>query len=53
MFGDLRSGPSVTGMIFCEVYCMIRRPVLVSPVNAIFEIACSRPGTCRLRGRSR
>lgn len=29
---------SVTGMMFCDAYCMIRRPVVVSPVNAILRI---------------
>ena len=38
MFGDLPPNSSVTGIIFCEAYCMINRPVVVSPVNAIFAI---------------
>ncbi len=38
MFGDLPPSSSVTGMIFSDAYCMIRRPVVVSPVNAILAI---------------
>ena len=35
-FGDLPPSSSVIGMRFSEAYCMIRRPVVVSPVKAIF-----------------
>ncbi|MNY06898.1 hypothetical protein D3C86_1396780 [compost metagenome] len=38
MLGDLPPSSSVTGMMFCEAYCMISRPVVVSPVNAIFAM---------------
>ena len=38
MFGDLPPSSSVTGMRFSEAYCMMRRPVVVSPVKAIFAI---------------
>ena len=38
MFGDLPPSSSVTGMRFCEAYCMIRRPVVVSPVKAILAM---------------
>ena len=34
MLGDLPPSSSVTGMMFSEAYCMIRRPVVVSPVKA-------------------
>ena len=36
MFGDLPPSSSVTGIMFWDAYCMISRPVVVSPVNAIF-----------------
>jgi len=36
MFGDLPPSSSVTGIRFCEAYCIIKRPVVVSPVNATF-----------------
>ena len=36
MFGDLPPSSSVTGLMFSEAYCMISRPVVVSPVNATF-----------------
>ncbi|GAA2925547.1 hypothetical protein GCM10011428_48070 [Streptomyces violaceus] len=36
MFGLLPPSSSVTGMMFSLAYCMIRRPVVVSPVNATF-----------------
>jgi hypothetical protein len=35
MLGDLPPSSSVTGMMFSDAYCMMRRPVVVSPVNAI------------------
>ena len=38
ILGDLPPNSSVTGMIFCEAYCIINRPVVVSPVKAIFAI---------------
>ncbi len=38
MLGDLPPSSSVTGMRFSEAYCMMRRPVVVSPVNAIFAM---------------
>ncbi len=38
MFGDLPPSSSVTGMMFWLAYCMIRRPVVVSPVNAILRM---------------
>ncbi len=34
MFGLLPPSSSVTGMMFSDAYCMISRPVVVSPVNA-------------------
>ena len=34
MLGDLPPSSSVTGMRFSEAYCMISRPVVVSPVKA-------------------
>ncbi len=34
MFGDLPPSSSVTGIRFSDAYCMIRRPVVVSPVKA-------------------
>ena len=37
-FGDLPPSSSVIGMMFSLAYCMMRRPVVVSPVNAIFLI---------------
>ena len=33
MLGLLPPSSRVTGIRFCEAYCMIRRPVVVSPVN--------------------
>src|SRR5690349_9729675 len=38
MFGDLPPNSNVTGMMFSAAYCMIRRPVVVSPVKAILAI---------------
>ena len=38
MFGDLPPSSVVDGMRFCAAYCMISRPVAVSPVKAIFAI---------------
>ena len=38
MFGDLPPSSSVTGMRFWLAYCMIRRPVVVSPVKAILAM---------------
>ena len=38
MFGDLPPSSSVTGMRFSAAYCIISRPVVVSPVNPIFAI---------------
>src|SRR6267378_6938054 len=38
MFGLLPPSSSVTGMRFWLAYCMINRPVVVSPVNAILAI---------------
>ena len=38
MFGDLPPSSVVDGMMFCAAYCMISRPVAVSPVKAIFAI---------------
>ena len=38
MFGDLPPSSSVHGMIFSDAYCMISRPVVVSPVKAILAI---------------
>ncbi|MNV70395.1 hypothetical protein D3C71_1633610 [compost metagenome] len=37
-FGDLPPSSSVTGIRFWLAYCMIRRPVEVSPVKAILAI---------------
>src|SRR5208337_869706 len=36
--GDLPPSSSVTGIRFCEAYCMMSLPVVVSPVNAILAI---------------
>ena len=36
MLGDLPPSSKVTGMMFSEAYCMMSRPVTVSPVKAIF-----------------
>ena len=36
--GDLPPSSSVTGMRFCAAYCMMRRLVVVSPVNAILAM---------------
>ncbi len=38
MFGDLPPNSNVTGIKFCEAYCIIIRPVVVSPVKAILPI---------------
>ena len=38
MFGDLPPSSTVEGMRFCAAYCMISRPVTVSPVKPIFAI---------------
>ena len=38
MLGLLPPSSRVTGIRFCEAYCMISRPVVVSPVNAILAI---------------
>ena len=38
MFGDLPPSSVVEGMMFWAAYCMISRPVAVSPVKAIFAI---------------
>ena len=38
MFGLLPPSSRVTGIRFCQAYCMISRPVVVSPVNAILAI---------------
>ena len=38
MFGDLPPSSKVTGMIFSAAYCMIKRPVVVSPVKAILAM---------------
>ena len=38
MLGLLPPSSSVTGMRFSLAYCMIRRPVVVSPVNAILRM---------------
>src|SRR6201992_2831843 len=38
MFGDLPPSSSVTGMMLSEAYCMIMRPVVVSPVKATLAI---------------
>ena len=38
MFGDLPPSSSVTGMRFWLAYCMISRPVVVSPVKAILAM---------------
>ena len=38
MLGDLPPSSIVTGIRFSEAYCMMRRPVVVSPVNATLEI---------------
>ncbi len=38
MLGDLPPSSSVTGMRFWLAYCMISRPVVVSPVKAIFAM---------------
>ena len=41
-FGLLPPSSSVTGIRFCDAYCMIRRPVVVSPVNAILRMLLVR-----------
>ena len=38
MLGLLPPSSRVTGIRFCEAYCMISRPVVVSPVKAILAI---------------
>src|SRR5450830_659660 len=38
MFGLLPPSSAVTGMMFSAAYCIISRPVVVSPVNPIFAI---------------
>ena len=38
MLGDLPPSSTVHGMMFCAAYCMISRPVTVSPVNEIFAM---------------
>ena len=38
MLGDLPPSSSVTGMMFSVAYCMIRRPVVVSPVKEILAM---------------
>ncbi|SKT41971.1 Uncharacterised protein [Mycobacteroides abscessus subsp. abscessus] len=38
MLGLLPPSSSVTGMMFSVAYCMMRRPVVVSPVNAILAM---------------
>ena len=38
MFGDLPPSSSVTGIRFWLAYCMISRPVVVSPVKAILAM---------------
>src|ERR1700739_3244840 len=38
MLGLLPPSSRVTGIRFCDAYCMISRPVVVSPVNAILAI---------------
>src|ERR1043166_7475675 len=38
MLGDLPPSSSVTGMRFWLAYCMISRPVVVSPVKAILAM---------------
>jgi hypothetical protein len=49
MFGLLPPSSSVTGIRFSEAYCMIRRPVVVSPVKATlatrFELASGLPAS--------
>ena len=37
-FGLFPPSSSVTGMTFSDAYCMMSRPVVVSPVKAIFAI---------------
>jgi len=37
-FGDLPPNSSVTGMMFSDAYCIMRRPVDVSPVKPTFLI---------------
>ena len=38
MLGLLPPSSRVTGIRFCEAYCMISRPVVVSPVNETLAI---------------
>src|ERR1700744_670780 len=38
MFGDFPPSSSVTGMMLSDAYCMIMRPVVVSPVKAILAM---------------
>ena len=53
MFGLLPPNSKVTGIRFCDAYCMISRPVVVSPVNAILAIrlldASGLPASSRWR----
>ncbi len=37
-FGDFPPNSKVIGIKFCAAYCIIKRPVVVSPVKAIFLI---------------
>ena len=38
MLGDLPPSSTVEGMRFCAAYCMISRPVVVSPVKPILAM---------------
>src|SRR5664279_5154997 len=38
MLGDLPPSSVVEGIRFCAAYCMIRRPVVVSPVKPILAM---------------
>ena len=38
MLGDLPPSSTVEGIRFCAAYCMISRPVTVSPVNPTFAM---------------
>jgi hypothetical protein len=54
MFGLLPPSSSVTGIRFSLAYCMIRRPVVVSPVNGdLGDPAGRRQRLARPRRRSR
>src|ERR1044071_8338490 len=44
MLGDLPPSSSVTGIRFWLAYCMMSRPVDVSPVKAILEMRATRTG---------